>query len=95
MKKLLIFITFFLLSCTSDTDILMKKAIDSTPYGIIDSTNLFSDERLDSIRYYIVNPYDSNKIESIYEKAVRHSLRNNTTVVRVDSIQYANMIIKI
>jgi len=73
----------------------MKKAIDSTPYGIIDSTNLFSDERLDSIRYYIVNPYDSNKIESIYEKAVRHSLRNNTTVVRVDSIQYANMIIKI
>ena len=69
MKKLLIFITFFLLSCTSDTDILMKKAIDSTPYGIIDSTNLFSDEKLDSIRYYIVNPYDSNKIESIYDKA--------------------------
>lgn len=82
-------------SCSKSDEYKMEEVVKATPYGIIDSTNLFSEEKLDSIRYYIVNPYNEDKIESLYEKAVRHSLSNNTTVIRVDSMKDANMIIKL
>jgi len=59
------------------------------------SNNLFVGCELDSIRYFIVNPFDSNRVNAIDEFAKEHYITNEISTIRVDSIDYANMIIRL
>ena len=94
MTIFLIFLTSHFDACKESEEEAMRQLIKERPHAIINTKNLFVGKG-NEIRYYIVNPKDKRKVELIEEKAMSYSQEEQRSVVRVDSIHKANLIIKL
>jgi predicted patatin/cPLA2 family phospholipase len=81
-------------SCKEQENNIMNEILRETPHAVVSTNNLFAGKG-NEIRYYIVNPKDKRKVELIEEKAMSYSQEEQRSVVRVDSIHKANLIIKL
>jgi hypothetical protein len=98
MKTLITIFLFFLVShfdaCKESEEQAMRELLKEKPHAVINTKNLFAGKG-NEIRYYIVNPKDKRKVEAIEERAMIYGQEEQRRVIRVDSIQKANLIIRL
>jgi len=90
----LLFFTTYFDACKNSEEEMMRQLLKEKPHAVINTKNLFVGKG-NEIRYYIVNPKDKRKVEAIEERAMIYGQEEQRRVIRVDSIQKANLIIRL